>query len=49
VMIDRGETAKRYVVDAWPTYFLIDKTGKVVWGFVHDPPALSQIQELLSN
>jgi thiol-disulfide isomerase/thioredoxin len=47
VMIDRGETAKRYVISAWPTYFLIDKTGKVVWGFADEPPTAKQIEELL--
>ena len=49
VMIDRGETAERYLVDAWPTYFLIDKTGKVVWGFAHEPPTAAQIEELLGK
>jgi thiol-disulfide isomerase/thioredoxin len=49
VMIDRGETAKRYVIDTWPTYFLIDKTGKVVWGFAGEPPTTTKIEELLSK
>ena len=40
VMVDQGTTAKRYVIDTWPTYFLIDKAGKVSWGFANDPPPL---------
>ncbi len=49
VMIDQGTTAKRYVIGAWPTYFLIDKAGKVSWGFAHDLPSIAQIEELLRN
>jgi RNA polymerase sigma factor (sigma-70 family) len=47
VVHDRGATAERYAIEAWPTYFLIDKAGKVVWGFKHDPPEEKQIEELL--
>jgi thiol-disulfide isomerase/thioredoxin len=47
VAVDKGETAKRYAVQTWPTYFLIDKAGKVVWGFSSDLPAESKIEELL--
>jgi hypothetical protein len=47
VMIDQGETAKRYLIDSWPTYFLIDRTGKVSWGFAPDYPSVGQIEELL--
>jgi RNA polymerase sigma factor (sigma-70 family) len=47
VVIDKGDTVKQYAVEAWPTYFLIDKSGKVAWGFEHDPPKESQIEELL--
>jgi thiol-disulfide isomerase/thioredoxin len=49
VMIDQGTTAKRYVIDAWPTYFLINKVGKVSWGFANDLPSIAQIEELLRN
>jgi peroxiredoxin len=34
VMIDRGETAERYAVDAWPRYFLIDRAGTVRWSHI---------------
>jgi len=47
VVQDRGATAERYAIEAWPTYFLIDKAGKVVWGFAHNPPEEKQIEELL--
>jgi peroxiredoxin len=47
VVHDRGPTAEHYGIDAWPTYFLIDKAGKVVWGFLHNPPEEKQIEELL--
>ncbi len=47
VGVDKGATTKNYAIGAWPTYFLIDKTGKVVWGFSAEPPKGSQIEELL--
>ena len=47
VMVDKGQTAKRYRVDALPNCFLIDKSGKVVRGFAMAPPTDAQIEELL--
>ncbi|MFO0842423.1 MAG: TlpA disulfide reductase family protein [Gemmataceae bacterium] len=49
VMIDRGKTAQRYLITAWPTYFLIDKAGKMAWGFSHEPPTAAQVEELLAK
>jgi thiol-disulfide isomerase/thioredoxin len=49
VAVDKGETAQRYAVQTWPTYFLIDKAGKVVWGFSSDLPPESKIEELLGQ
>ncbi|HEY7155465.1 MAG TPA: TlpA disulfide reductase family protein [Gemmataceae bacterium] len=49
VMIDQGDTAQRYAIEGWPTYFLIEKTGTVVWGFAHNPPSTAQIEELLKK
>jgi thiol-disulfide isomerase/thioredoxin len=49
VMIDGGQTATRYDVGAWPTYFLIDRSGQVAWGFSHEPPTASRIDELLGK
>jgi peroxiredoxin len=42
-----GETATRYATDFFPNYFLIDKSGKLSWGFSLDPPAEERIEELL--
>jgi hypothetical protein len=47
VAIDSGATAKRYAVGAWPTYFLIDTSGKLAWGFSNEPPKESEIEGLL--
>jgi peroxiredoxin len=47
VLIDSGETARRYAVEPIPVYFLIDKSGKLAWGFSNDLPAEDQIEELL--
>lgn len=47
VMIDEGTTATRYVIDSWPTYFLIDKRGKVSCGFAKNPPSATEIERLL--
>lgn len=30
IAVDSGETAKAYGIDSWPTYVLIDKSGRVV-------------------
>jgi RNA polymerase sigma factor (sigma-70 family) len=49
VMIDQGNTAKRYAIEGWPTYFLIEKTGTLAWGFAHNPPSAAQIEELLKK
>lgn len=47
MLVDTGETANRYSVEGLPDYFLIDKTGKPVWGFSHVPPEEYQIEQLL--
>lgn len=47
IAVDTGQTAPRYGIELWPTYFLVDRTGKVVWGFSNEPPKESQILELL--
>jgi thiol-disulfide isomerase/thioredoxin len=49
VPLDTGETAERYAVEAWPSYFLIDKAGKLVWGPSHDLPSERRIEELISE
>ncbi len=47
IMVDSGETAKRYGVDALPCFFLIDKSGRVVWGYGMAPPSDNRIEKLL--
>jgi peroxiredoxin len=49
IVVDAGETAERYAVNAWPTYFLIDKGGKVAWGFKNDAPDEKRIEALLEK
>jgi thiol-disulfide isomerase/thioredoxin len=49
VMVDQGKTAERYIIETWPTYFLIDKAGKVSWGFGNNLPSVAQIEQLLKE
>lgn len=49
VGIDTGDTAHNYAVTAWPTYYLIDKKGHLVWGPEHKPPSDKQIESLLKD
>jgi len=47
VAVDTGDTATRYGVEGFPSYFLIDKSGKQTWKFGHEPPHEEQIENLL--
>jgi thiol-disulfide isomerase/thioredoxin len=47
--IDTGETANNYSITSWPTYFLIDKKGLLVWGPKHAHPSEELIESLLSG
>jgi hypothetical protein len=42
-----GQAETAYSVKIWPTYFLIDKEGKVCQGFLEHPPTDKQVEELL--
>ncbi len=42
-----GETAASYATTFLPNYFLIDKSGTVVWGFSIDPPSGKIIEKTL--
>jgi hypothetical protein len=39
--------AEQYAIQAWPTYFLINREGNVAWGFENDAPAEKWIEALL--
>ena len=45
--LDTGETAQAYGVSSWPTFYLIDKEGKIAWGPEHEPPTDKIIEALL--
>ena len=47
--VDPGNIAKDYGIAAWPTYYLIDKQGAVVWGPEHAPPSERLIKSLLKD
>jgi beta-lactamase regulating signal transducer with metallopeptidase domain/thiol-disulfide isomerase/thioredoxin len=47
VAVDTGETAKRYGVESWPSFVLIDRAGKVVAPPSNTPPSEAKIEELL--
>ena len=49
VAIDSGKTAEAFTISGWPTYFLIDRTGKVVQGFTHEPPGEEAVEALLER
>ncbi len=49
IAIDSGKTAEAFAIDGWPTYFLIDRSGKVVQAFAHEPPTDEEIQKLLAQ
>ncbi len=43
----RTDTERAYTVKIWPTYFLIDKSGKVSQGYLDHPPTDKQVEALL--
>lgn len=49
IAIDSGKTAEAFAIDGWPTYFLIDRSGKVVQAFAHEPPTTEAIEQLLAQ
>lgn len=42
-----GDNARRFKVDFLPCFFLVDGTGKVVWGYAMAPPTDERISTLL--
>ncbi|MEM9354001.1 MAG: TlpA disulfide reductase family protein [Planctomycetota bacterium] len=49
IAIDTGETAVAYGVSGLPTYFLVDRGGKVVTGYSSRLPSEEEIQRLLAE
>ncbi|MEX0613553.1 MAG: TlpA disulfide reductase family protein, partial [Pirellulales bacterium] len=49
VALDSGKTAEAYSISSWPTYFLVDRAGNVVQGFVNEPPSAAAIEALLGG
>jgi thiol-disulfide isomerase/thioredoxin len=49
VAIDGGKTVRDYAVSAIPSYYLIDKKGRLVWGPEHGVPLEEQIESLLKD
>ena len=45
--IDVGSTTDTYAVSAYPTYFLIDRQGRLVWGPKHHKPPEDTIEKYL--
>jgi len=43
----KGKTAKSYLVDVLPAFFLIDRQGQIVRGYGLAPPADEQIEAAL--
>jgi thiol-disulfide isomerase/thioredoxin len=49
VALDSGKTAEQFTISGWPSYFLIDRAGKVVQSFTHEPPSDDAIEALLNS
>ena len=49
IAIDSGRTAESFAITSWPTYFLIDKTGKVAIGYTSNLPGRDVVENLLRN
>jgi thiol-disulfide isomerase/thioredoxin len=47
VVVDDDTSVNRYAVSGWPTYFLVDRQGKVTLGFLDTLPTNEQIEALL--
>ncbi|HEX7446880.1 MAG TPA: redoxin domain-containing protein [Pirellulales bacterium] len=49
VLIDSFETLRRFGIDDLPSYFLIDRQGKVAWNHLSSPPPAAEIEKLLGD
>jgi len=46
---DQYQTESNYAVQAWPTYYLIDRQGNLAWGPSHDIPGDEILRQLISR
>ncbi len=49
VLSDASDTADRFGIEEQPSFFLIDRQGKVVWGNLATLPATAEIEKLLGE
>ena len=49
VAIDSGKTARQYAVGTYPSYFLIDQKGCLVWGPANDIDSVRDHQLILEE
>ncbi|MES2794300.1 MAG: TlpA disulfide reductase family protein [Planctomycetota bacterium] len=49
IVVDDGETERRFAVSAFPTYYLVGRDGKVSIGFENSPPTAEQIEAELKK
>ena len=49
VALDSGKTAEGFAISGWPSYFLLDRAGKVVQSFSHNAPTDEAIKALLDG
>lgn len=49
VLIDEWDTEDRFGIDDLPSYFLIDRQGKVAWNHLSSPPPAAEIEKLLGD
>lgn len=49
VVVDTGKTWESYAISEFPSYLLVDKTGRVVRGASHTVPTQEEIEQLLSK
>lgn len=50
VLLNGKPVAEKYGVSAFPTFFIIDKTGKIIYSNMgYDSSALSKMEQVIEN
>jgi thiol-disulfide isomerase/thioredoxin len=49
VAVDSGNTAEAFAIGAWPSYFLVDRSGRLVSSYTSELPTPDQIETLLKD